>query len=107
MGVCAAKEETHRRHSSHLGIFSGLALKFPLVRRAFKNVRSVFEAHMHNIIWRVNVDLTQGMLRELDERAAHLNISRQAVIRTLLSRALSEDRGNKAAPKKAGIRATQ
>jgi hypothetical protein len=37
---------------------------------------------------RVNVDLTQGMLRELDERAARLNISRQAVIKTLLRRAL-------------------
>lgn len=56
---------------------------------------------------RVNVDLTQSMLRELDERAARLNISRQAVIKTLLSRALSEDRGNKAAPKKTGIRASQ
>jgi hypothetical protein len=41
---------------------------------------------------RVNVDLTQGMLRELDARAARLNISRQAVIKTLLWRALSEDR---------------
>jgi hypothetical protein len=41
---------------------------------------------------RVNVDLTQGMLRELDARAARLNISRQAVIKTLLSRALNEDR---------------
>lgn len=41
---------------------------------------------------RVNVDLTQGMLRELDERAARLNISRQAVIKTLLARALSEER---------------
>lgn len=30
---------------------------------------------------RVNVDITQGMLRELDERAAKLNISRQAVIK--------------------------
>jgi len=40
---------------------------------------------------RVNVDLTQGMLRELDARAARLNISRQAVIKTLLGRALSED----------------
>jgi hypothetical protein len=29
---------------------------------------------------RVNVDLTQGMLRDLDERAVRLNISRQAVI---------------------------
>ena len=41
---------------------------------------------------RVNVDLTQGMLRELDARAARLNISRQAVIKTLLGRALSDDR---------------
>jgi Ribbon-helix-helix protein, copG family len=40
---------------------------------------------------RVNVDLTEGMLRELDERAARLNISRQAVIKTLLARALSEE----------------
>jgi hypothetical protein len=44
---------------------------------------------------RVNVDLTQGMLRELDERAARLNISRQAVIKTLLGRALAEDRATK------------
>lgn len=41
---------------------------------------------------RVNVDLTQGMLRELDARAARLNISRQAVIKTLLSKALSDER---------------
>ena len=39
---------------------------------------------------RVNVDLTPGMLRQLDQRAARLNISRQAVIKTLLSRALEE-----------------
>ena len=44
---------------------------------------------------RVNVDLTQGMLRDLDERAARLNISRQAVIKTLLARALDADRQNK------------
>ncbi|MGD0295526.1 MAG: ribbon-helix-helix protein, CopG family [Bryobacteraceae bacterium] len=44
---------------------------------------------------RVNVDLTQGMLRQLDERAARLNISRQAVIKTLLSRALEEERASK------------
>ena len=40
---------------------------------------------------RVNVDLTEGMLRELDQRAARLNISRQAVIKTLLGRALKDD----------------
>lgn len=43
-------------------------------------------------VHRVNVDLTQGMLRQLDERAARLNVSRQAVIKTLLSRALNEER---------------
>ncbi|MGH9609652.1 MAG: ribbon-helix-helix protein, CopG family [Bryobacteraceae bacterium] len=46
---------------------------------------------------RVNVDLTEGMLRKLDEKAARLNISRQAVIKTLLERSLSEERQ----PKKA------
>jgi hypothetical protein len=32
------------------------------------------------------------MLRQLDERAARLNISRQAVIKTLLSQALQKPR---------------
>ena len=53
-------------------------------------------------IRRVNVDLTQGMLRQLDERAARLNISRQAVIKTLLEQALSEDQPHKRRPQKAG-----
>ena len=44
---------------------------------------------------RVNVDLTHGMLRELDERAARLNVSRQAVIKTLLRQALNEGRGSR------------
>ena len=39
-------------------------------------------------IQRVNVDLTMGMLKELDARAAGLNVSRQAVIKTLLRQAL-------------------
>lgn len=50
---------------------------------------------------RVNVDLTEGMLRELDQRAARFNISRQAVIKTLLGRALSEEQSNKPRKKKA------
>jgi hypothetical protein len=49
---------------------------------------------------RVNVDLTHGMLRELDERAARLNVSRQAVIKTLLSRALNEERASGPGSKK-------
>lgn len=44
---------------------------------------------------RVNVDLTEGMLRALDQRAARLNISRQAVIKTLLDRALAADGGSR------------
>jgi hypothetical protein len=39
-------------------------------------------------IKRVNIDLTEGMLRELDTRAARLNVSRQAVIKTLLAQAM-------------------
>ncbi len=52
-------------------------------------------------IRRVNIDLTQGMLRELDGRAARLNVSRQAVIKTLLAQALSEAAGHKRLKKKA------
>jgi hypothetical protein len=39
---------------------------------------------------RVNVDVTPGMLREIDEQAAQLNLSRQAVIKTLLKQALEK-----------------
>ena len=41
-------------------------------------------------IQRVNVDFALPMLQELDERATHLNISRQAVIKTLLRLALDQ-----------------
>jgi hypothetical protein len=39
---------------------------------------------------RVNVDFTPGMLREIDEQAAQLNLSRQAVIKTILKQALEK-----------------
>jgi len=41
-------------------------------------------------IQRVNVDLTAGMLEELDKAAQALNISRQAVIKTLVRQALDQ-----------------
>jgi metal-responsive CopG/Arc/MetJ family transcriptional regulator len=41
-------------------------------------------------IQRVNVDFTLPMLQELDEEARQLNISRQAVIKTLLRNALDQ-----------------
>ena len=39
-------------------------------------------------IQRVNVDFSAPMLRELDDAADELNISRQAVIKTLIRQAL-------------------
>ena len=41
-------------------------------------------------IQRVNVDLTAGMLEELDKAARDLNVSRQAVIKTLVRQALDQ-----------------
>ena len=41
---------------------------------------------------RVNIDLTHGMLRELDAKAARLNVSRQSVIKTLLDQGLAKER---------------
>jgi hypothetical protein len=41
------------------------------------------------------------MLRRLDERAAKLNVSRQAVIKTLLDRALEESEPAKRPKRKA------
>jgi metal-responsive CopG/Arc/MetJ family transcriptional regulator len=51
---------------------------------------------------RINVDLTEGMLRELDERAARLNVSRQAVIKTLLRQALDTSRPARPSKRRAG-----
>lgn len=45
---------------------------------------------MPPLIQRVNVDFSGTMLEELDREAKDLNISRQAVIKTLLRRALDE-----------------
>jgi hypothetical protein len=41
-------------------------------------------------IQRVNVDFTAGMLEELDNAAEELNVSRQAVIKTLIRQALDQ-----------------
>ena len=41
-------------------------------------------------IQRVNVDVTAGMLEELDQAAESLNVSRQAVIKTLVRQALDQ-----------------
>jgi hypothetical protein len=41
-------------------------------------------------IQRVNVDFTSAMLQELENAARELNISRQAVIKTLIRQALDQ-----------------
>jgi hypothetical protein len=48
------------------------------------------EGRMVQPIQRVNVDLTAGMLEELDKAAHDLNVSRQAVIKTLVRQALDQ-----------------
>ncbi len=53
------------------------------VSRFFTN-----RGRMQSPIQRVNVDLAAGMLEELDRAAKELNISRQAVIKTLIRQAL-------------------
>jgi hypothetical protein len=55
------------------------------VSRFFKG-----QGRMVQPIQRVNVDLTATMLEELDMAAHELNVSRQAVIKTLVRQALDQ-----------------
>jgi hypothetical protein len=55
------------------------------VSRFFTN-----SGRMMGPIRRVNVDFTRPMLSELDRAAKELNISRQALIKTLLRQALDQ-----------------
>ena len=70
-----------------------------------KDVSQFFtnKGKMMGPIQRVNVDLAPGMLEELDRAAKDLNISRQAVIKTLIRQALDQQylaRGSRASPKR-------
>jgi len=57
-----------------------------------KNVSHFFrgQGRMVQPIQRVNVDVTASMLEELDKAAQDLNVSRQAVIKTLVRQALDQ-----------------
>ena len=48
------------------------------------------QGRMVQPIQRVNVDVTASMLEELDKAAQELNVSRQAVIKTLIRQALDQ-----------------
>ncbi len=62
-----------------------LADKGKDISRFFTN-----SGHMMGPIPRVNVDFASPMLDELDNAAKELNISRQAVIKTLIRQALDQ-----------------
>jgi hypothetical protein len=64
---------------------AGLADQGKDVSRFFKG-----QGRMVQPIQRVNVDVTAGMLEELDKAAQDLNVSRQAVIKTLVRQALDQ-----------------
>jgi hypothetical protein len=55
------------------------------VSRFFKR-----QGRMVQPIQRVNVDVTASMLEELDKAAQDLNVSRQAIIKTLVRQALDQ-----------------
>jgi hypothetical protein len=57
-----------------------------------RNISKFFtgKGRMVQPIQRVNLDLTASMLAELDDAAADLNVSRQAVIKTLVRQALDQ-----------------
>jgi metal-responsive CopG/Arc/MetJ family transcriptional regulator len=64
-----------------------MAKRSQSVSRFFTN-----NGKMMQPIQRVNVDFAVPMLKELDEEARALNISRQAVIKSLLRQALDQQR---------------
>lgn len=62
------------------------------VSRFFTNA-----GHMRKPIQRVNVDFTAAMLEELDTAAKELNVSRQAIIKTLIRQGLDQRQSSRAA----------
>jgi hypothetical protein len=82
----AKPRTTHkRRKAASAETIARLADRGGDVSRFFTN-----KGKMMSPIQRVNVDLAPGMLEELDRAAQELNISRQAVIKTLIRQALDQ-----------------
>ena len=79
-------KSTHRtRKAASAKSIARIADRGGDVSRFFTN-----KGQMMSPIQRVNVDLAPGMLEELDTAAKELNISRQAVIKTLIRQALDQ-----------------
>jgi hypothetical protein len=78
-------KKTAKKKSPSADEIAELAMKGENVSRFFTN-----DGEMRPPIQRVNVDFTRDMLKELDDIAKQLNISRQAVIKSYLRRALDQ-----------------
>lgn len=78
-------KNTRRRKPASAEAIAHMAEQGKDVSRFFTN-----RGRMMAPIQRVNVDFTAPMLEELDKTAEELNISRQAVIKTLIRQALDQ-----------------
>jgi hypothetical protein len=79
-------KSTHKtRKTASAEAIARLADRGRDVSRFFTN-----KGQMMSPIQRVNVDLAPGMLEELDKAAREINVSRQAVIKTLIRQALDQ-----------------
>jgi hypothetical protein len=76
---------THRKRKSPAEDIARMADKGENVSGFFTN-----SGRMMPAVRRVNVDFTEPMIQELDVAAEELNISRQAIIKTLLRHALDQ-----------------
>lgn len=77
------KKTRSRRNTASAEAIARLAEQGKDISRFFTNSGQMMEP-----IQRVNVDFTATMLEELERAAKELNVSRQAVIKTLLRQAL-------------------
>ena len=91
------KKTRKSRKPASAEVIARLADQGKDVSRFFTNSGRMMEP-----IRRVNVDFTSGMLAELEKAAAELNISRQAVIKTLIRQALDQHYAAKSARPRAG-----
>lgn len=79
-------KKIHSKNSATAESIARMADKDKDISRFFTNDGKM----MPPLVQRVNVDFAASMLDELDREARELNISWQAVIKTLLRRALNE-----------------
>jgi len=79
------KKTLKHRHPPSAEVIARRADRGENISRFFTNTGRLMEP-----IRRVNVDFAAPMLKELDTAAEELNVSRQAVIKTLIRQALDQ-----------------